>query len=494
MTVGLTISRLINVTVNLQALAAASVNFDTCLVLGTSSVIDTVERKRVYSTLAAVEADFGGSAEEYLAAVRWFGQSPQPNSLTIGKWAKTATNGRLVCGSLPAAYQSASAWTGITAGAFKIGIDGGAAADVTGMNFSAQTTMSGIAVVITTKLTGATCTYDAVNNRFIITSATTGASSAISFLAAPASGTDISATMLGRSTSSGAYVANGIAAETALAAVTLFNTNYSDQWYGLVIPAAADSDHLAVAAFIEGTTAPHLYGLTQSEAATLNSGDTTNISYLLQQAAYNHTVSQYSSSDPYAVMSLFAKMLTVNWTANNTALTAMYKTEPGVTAETLSETQATNVASYNANVFVKYNNSTSIIQYGVCASGQFIDTIIGSDWLKSAIQTNVYNILYQSATKIPQTDSGMHQLATAIESACAQGVTNGLLAPGTWSGSGFGQIKTGDWLPKGYYVYAPPVSSQSATSRAARVSVPFQVAAHLAGAVHTANIQINLAS
>jgi hypothetical protein len=68
------------------------------------------------------------------------------------------------------------------------------------------------------------------------------------------------------------------------------------------------------------------------------------------------------------------------------------------------------------------------------------------------------------------------------------------MAPGIWTGSAFGQINTGDYLPKGFYVYQPPISSQSSTDRAARKSVPFQIAAVLGGAVHSASVAINVAS
>jgi hypothetical protein len=88
----------------------------------------------------------------------------------------------------------------------------------------------------------------------------------------------------------------------------------------------------------------------------------------------------------------------------------------------------------------------------------------------------------------------MHILATIIEADMAQGVNNGLLAPGIWTGDSFGQITTGDYLPKGYYVYQPDIAAQSSTSRADRISVPFQVAAVLGGAVHSASVAINVVS
>jgi hypothetical protein len=141
---------------------------------------------------------------------------------------------------------------------------------------------------------------------------------------------------------------------------------------------------------------------------------------------------------------------------------------------------------------VNFSNSTAIIVNGKVASGQFIDTIYGIDWLANYIQTNLYNLLYQTPTKVPQTDPGTHLLVTNIEASCAQAVTNGLLAPGNWTSNGFGTLQQGDFLSKGYYVYAPPVATQSASDRSARKSVPIQVAAKLAGAIHTVNVLVNV--
>jgi len=135
-------------------------------------------------------------------------------------------------------------------------------------------------------------------------------------------------------------------------------------------------------------------------------------------------------------------------------------------------------------VYVAYDNDTTIIEPGKVASGQFIDTITDVDWFVSDLQTTLFNVLYTSPTKIPQTDAGNHVLLTNIEQVCGQAITNGTGAPGQWNSAGFGTLNQGDFLPKGFYVYAPPISSQSQADRAARISVPFQVALKLAGAIH----------
>lgn len=596
----LPISRLINVSVSLAAQAAQGQNLNALLILGTSTVIDVTTRIRSYTTIAQVATDFGTTAPEYLAAVLWFEQNPQPTQLYIGRWANAASSGQLFGGPLTVAQQVIALWTAVTAGGFLIYVDGVPQA-VTGLNFSAAANLNAVAASIQTVLaglsSGSTVVWNSTFNRFEFKSGTTGTASSVSFVspstavgnfaftgnpsgsdsitlngttvtfvtgtpsgnqvkilgsqaltiasllsflqasadaqivkftysvvgstlyvvaATPGTGGnaltiakssavisvsgatlsgavagDISAMLIATNTvGNGAYTSNGIASETAVAAVTLFDTKFGQQWFAVTVPAAVDSDHSAIAAYIEGAANYHFYGVTTQEAAVLTPGDTTSIPYVLQQAAYNRTAVQYSSSNQYAVVSLLARILTTNYSGNNTVITLMYKQEPGITAENLNSTQIAALEAKNCNVFVAYNNNTAIIETGICPSGQFIDTVIGSLALAVQIQTAVYNVLFTSTTKIPQTDAGTHLMTTAIAQICAHYVQNGWLAPGVWTGAGFGQLNTNDFMPSGFYIFAPSVTTQTAAVRATRVSVPIQVAAKLAGAIHDVSVSI----
>jgi hypothetical protein len=488
----LPVSNLVNVQVNLASSPAQAQSLSDLLVLGSSNVIDTQERMRSYSSAASVAADFGSTAPEYLAALAWFGQSPQPTNLYIGRWAQTATSGKLVCATISAAAQAIANWTAITSGSFDVTIDGTLKA-VSLLNFSAATNLNAVASDITTGLAGVgTCVWNATYQRFEFTSATTGLTSSVSFLSPTGTGTDISGMLAGLSTSSGAYSVAGIAAETAISAATLFDSTFGQKWYALFVCGAADTDHLAIAAYIEAANTKHAYGVSHQEAGALVASDTTNISYQLHLLDYRKTLSQYSSSSLYAMVSLLARILTTDYTANNTVITLMYKQEPGVVAEYVNASQLAALAGFNCNVFVEYDNNTAIIQNGVVASGDFIDTIFGADWLAIGIQNAYFNALYTSPTKIPQTDEGGHILATVIEAECAAGVKNGLLAPGTWTQAGFGALNYGDFLSKGYYVYRPSMNTQNPTDRAARKDVTTQVAAKLAGAIQTGDVILNI--
>ncbi len=486
----LPVSRIVTVSVQLTPAGAQAQTLSNLLLLGISTVIDTVERTRDYLSLSAVAADFGTTAAEYLAAQRWFGQSPQPTKLTIGRWINAAASGGLRCAPISAANQLLSAWTGISAGGFTFTKDGGSPTNVTGLNFAGATNLNAVAALIQAAMTGVTVVWNATYQRFEFTSVTTGASSSISFLTPPSGGTDISGQLAGLVSSSGAYVFQGQASETALECVVLMDLQLGQKWYGLVVPAAVDADHTAIAGFIEGSGNKHVYGLTTSEAGVLVAVTTSDIASVLKAAAYSRTLTQFSSTDAYAVMSAMARMLTTDFNGSNTVITLKFKQEPGVVAENLNSNQVQAAENKNANMFILYDNETAILEQGVMASGVFFDIVTGTDWLATQIQKEVYNRLYTSPTKIPQTDQGMQLLTTAVAAVCAQGVINGLIAPGVWQSTGFGTLNLGDFMASGYYIFAPLVATQNSANRAARMAVPIQVAVKLAGAIHSASVAI----
>jgi len=597
----LPVSRLVNATITLTQSAAQSQNTSTLLILGTSNVIDPVSRFRTYEDITDLATDFGTNAEEYKAAVLWFEQAPQPASVMVGRWAKTAVAAQLFGATLSAAQQAIAAWTAVTTPAFSITING-SPYTISPASFAAATNLNGIAALIQTALAasvaGSTCVWNSTFQQFQITDGTTGVASTLSFASAPTasgsvtytvnpsasatvtlggtvvtfvsalttgnqvligatlaatlanavtflnqstdvnltkatysvnqagtalqvvyktagttgnaftlvasvgtvsgatlaggSGTDISGMLGMTSASSGAYVSQGIAAESALSAVTLFDQNYGQQWYAVTVPSAVDADHLLIAPYIEATTTKHYYGVSTQEAAVLVPGDTTSIAYQLKLAGYKKSCVHYSSSNAYSVVSYLARILTTDYTGNNTVITLKFKQEPGITPENINTTQANALESVNCNVFVAYDNDTAIIEQGVSCSGDYTDSVLGADNLAIDIQNAVFNLLYTTTTKIPQTDAGNHLILTTMEKVCAQYVSNGFLAPGTWNSSGFGTLSEGDYMPKGFYIFAPPIANQSQANRAARKSVAFQIAAKEAGAVHSADIAITV--
>lgn len=490
MSQGLSVSRLVTVQVNLSPLAPPTRGFGSLLIIGDSNVINVSERIRSYSDITGVTTDFGTSAPEFLAAQLYFGQTPRPGTLFIGRWAQSATSGFIEGAPLTLAQQMMSAWTVITAGAFDITIDSMAHV-LTGLNFSAQVNLNGVAAVITTALAGAgVCSWD--GTEFKITSTSTGVSSIVTYATSPIVGTDISA-LLKLTAATGLPPVVGAVAEQPVDAINVLQ-NLNNDWYGSMFASTVivtDDQHVENAAFIQALEITRIYGVTIIDTRVLDASFSNDLASRLMALGYTRTCPQYSPN-PYAVASIFGRAFSVDFTANRSTITLMYKQEPGVNPENLTNTQADTLKAKRCNVFVEYNNTTSILQYGVMSGPAYFDEIHGLDWFQNAVQNAIYTLLYTTTTKIPQTDAGSNQIVNEIGNVCEQAVSNGLVAPGQWNGDSFGQLLTGQFLKNGYYTYAEPMALQSQADRDSRVAPPITTAIKLAGAIQEVNVITNV--
>ncbi|MCC8364917.1 DUF3383 domain-containing protein [Xenorhabdus sp. PB61.4] len=484
---GLPISSIVNVKINMAPRAASSRNFGSLLIVGGSDVINTHERLRYYTDIEGVGADFGMDTPEYQAAALYYSQSPQPIDLYIGRWAKTQVYAALRGAVLSRAEQAMSRFTVITDGAFKLPIDGKDTL-ITGIDFSKETNLNGVAERVAEKLKNASVRWDSISSRFTVSLQTSGK---LGYVTRSDSGSYIG-DILKLDADSGATAIDPTEPETIAEAVKALG-EVSGAWYGLVIAdnTLSDRDVTSVGRYIESASVSRIYGHTVTKTDVLDPDVVTDIGSQLKGAFLSRTLWQYSSQ-PYAIASLFGRMFTVNFQGNRTTITLKFKQEPAVSAELLTATQANALKAKNGNVFVHYNNDTAIVQEGVMANGTFIDERHGLDWLQNYVQTNLYNLLYTSTTKIPQTDEGVTQLLANVEQSLAQGVTNGLIAPGIWGGDSFGALNRGEMLTKGYYTYAQPIVEQVQAEREKRKAPVIQCAIKLAGAVHFADVIINV--
>lgn len=708
----LSVSNLVRVTINLSPLAAAVRSFGVLMVAGDSDVISAAERFRTYTSIEGVTADFGVDAPETKAAELYFGQTPQPSTIMIGRWVRVDSSAENLGGILSSSEQTLANWTAISSGGMVIVIDG-VTKTLSGLDFSGATNLNGVASIITTALSGAgTCVWN--GSYFAIISATAGAGNAaqgsitldtnpsygvkasgtitlsgqptngdtvtikgtvVTFVSGTPSGnqvqisvvddlgtavnlqnflqasvdvnlaantyntigliTTISARLYGTAGNaygllksgvniavSGATLAGGvnpdtvtvngapitfvpsgsasysvIVGPTALAtaanlqqflaasvdtsiddatyvtvgtvitvtakvlgtagnAFTLAKSsthislsgatlsggtvpssvgyatagsgtdisgqtklnaansqalvagfdaespvecaailaNKSAAWYGLMFQASVqptDDQAVDVATFINAQSIKRIYGVTITNTNVLSALVTTDLASRFKALGYKQVFCQYSQN-AYAIASFFGRGFTVDFTAQNTTITLMFKQEPGVVGEDLDFTEAATLQDKRCNVFVDYVNDTTIIQYGVMSGPAYFDEVHGLDWLQNALETANYNVLYLSQTKVPQTDAGSNQLTNASDAVCGQAVNNGLLAPGTWNGPSFGELKTGQYLKNGYYIFMPSFATQSQSDRDARKAPPMQIAVKLAGAIQEVDILVSV--
>lgn len=477
----LPVSRVVNVAVEMSPTAAALRNFGSCLILGDSDIIDTDERIRLYSSISDIATDFGISSREYLAAQAFFSQSPQPTQVYIGRWAKSATAGRLRGRTLSSAEQDISLFTAITTGTLSLTIDG-ASKSMASIDLSAETNLNGVASQISSALeVSGSCAW--TGERFVITSATTGTSSTVA-----TTDTGTLSSLMGFAGSATSVA--GVAAESLASAITAL-LDYNTWYMVCVAPDASDDSIVEAAGLIEAASPSRMIGFTTQNSTEIDSTASSTLGSRLKGLGYNRTILVYSSDSPVAAASVFGRMATINFEGSNTTLTLKFKQLPGVTAENLRSSQAEALKSHNVNAFCAYQNDTSILQEGITSGGWFIDETHGLDWLQNRVETDLWNLLYTSK-KVGQDEPGATAIVSCVNKSLEQGVTNGLIAPGVWNGDAFGALESGDTLSTGYYVYIQPFDEQSQSDREARKAPPIQIAVKLKGAVHFINVTITV--
>lgn len=480
----LPVSSVVSVTVDMAPRAAQLRNFGAALIIGATDVIDVSERIRTYasSEIDTIATDFGTTSPEYLAAQAFFSQSPQPSEVQIGRWAKTATNGLIRGRILSTSEQEIGKFQSIDSGAFDVTIDG-SVVNVTGVVLTECSNLNAVASAVTAKLNSkGTCLWD--GQRFVIKSATTGTTSTVSTV----TNTGLSVVM---GLEAGTTMVGGAQAETLIEAITAMLDRPS--WYMAFVAADYETDDaVAAAGLIEAASPTRIIAFTSMDTNELDAQKTDTLGAQLKALGYNHSLVMYSSTNAQAAASVLGRMSTVDFQGANTTITLKFKQCPGVVAENLTTQQANALRDKNVNVFAAYDNDTSILQEGIMSGGWFIDERHGLDWLQNQVQTDLWNLLYTSTTKVGQDEAGATALVSTCNRSLDRGVTNGLIAPGVWNGSAVGSLNTGDTLSTGYYVYIQPMDEQAQSDREARKAPPIHIAVKLRGAIHFVDVAITV--
>lgn len=129
-------------------------------------------------------------------------------------------------------------------------------------------------------------------------------------------------------------------------------------------------------------------------------------------------------------------------------------------------------------------------------NGKYTDEAVADLWLKRQLEVQLFNVLRQTNTKVPQTETGITALKTVAEKVMQMHVDNGSLGVGLkWqSVERFGDPEDFDRniTEKGYFVYTKPIAEQDQVEREARIAPLMQIAGKRAGAVHHADVIVVL--
>lgn len=134
--------------------------------------------------LSDVGAYFGTASDEYKLAGNYFTADSNGTKKPSTLWFYKKVDAAEAAWIRGSALNDLTRLTAITAGAFSIKVDG-TTINVSGLNLSSQTSFSGCASAIQTKLAagvaGTTCTWDSSFKAFVITSPTVGTTGSVEF-------------------------------------------------------------------------------------------------------------------------------------------------------------------------------------------------------------------------------------------------------------------------------------------------------------------------
>lgn len=188
-----------------------------------------------------------------------------------------------------------------------------------------------------------------------------------------------------------------------------------------------------------------------------------------------------------------SRLLSTVFTGSNTTSTMNLKTLRGVLPDlSLTQTLIEKAKLAGADVYPSIQGVPAVLSFG---ANEFVDNVYNLLAFVGDIQISEFNVLKQTATKIPQTEGGMDQLKGAARRVCDQYVRNGFVSPGEWnSPNTFGNQEEFflNIQQFGYYIYSEPIALQLPAEREERIAPLIQIAIKLAGAVHSANIIINV--
>ena len=459
--------------------------------------LSSASRYRIYSDSGSVATDFGTASKAYDFALSFFGTSPNATNaggfLVIGYWRGAEETLLATSASLNGAQLSEASVVGglqqVADGTLTVDVDGVPEA-LTGLDFQSATTLAAIVDVIDAELTGATASIS--DQRVVITSDTSGASSTVTFASDPGTGTFIGQT-LALTTGSGGFLTQGAAAETLtaetkLAAITELFAHVKFRG-AMFIDNPTDEESKALA---EWGQANDVLQYDVFDSADNLLVDPTNVVWDIKLSSLTNYRMLYSKAgNRKLAASYMARAHTVNFAAENSALT-MHLKELSVAAEEYTQTQVNQAQIVGLDLYTTIKLTPALLTSG--ANG-FTDERFNLIAFVDFLQIDMYNLLKQTSTKIPQTTRGVNQLIDQAEKTTLQFVRAGVFAPGTWSSPDtFGDLETfrRGISNNGFYWLAGSLAAQAQNSREARQSPVLQGAVKLAGAIHSVDIIVNV--
>lgn len=312
----------------------------------------------------------------------------------------------------------------ITAGTLTLTL-GADTATLTGLDFSAATSLSDIATIIQTAIraesgdawAAATVAYSSLFDAFTITTGTEGVEVGIDY----AEGTVADALNLTEAT--GAVLSPGLDAMTEtenMQAVLDLTENFvcfTTVWN------ATKTEVLNLAEWASGKGVAYLFVFHDDSQNNLQANNNSTIAAAVKAANLGATAGVYGALE-YAAM-ILGTAASIDWDRRQGVITFAFKSQDGVPANVIKGVDATNLKAQGLNFMGDYatRNDNFVFMYpgNMFGSWDWIDTYLNACWLNNALQVAIMAGFNQTP-RVPYNDEGY----TLVRSWCLDPIKRGL--------------------------------------------------------------------
>lgn len=390
---------IVSVNISRQSTSVARASFGVFGIIAefaTNKTTTTFARTRYYASLAEMTADGWGVYDPvYMAAQKVFSQNPKVERILVGR----KDSGDLSFAAALAAIQNeednwymftyVDAFTStltmsadfVTGNSIVMTINGVALGAVS-WSTNQQTTMGLLKTAIEAGITGATFTVGSTPFR--------------------------TATLV----VAGKRATVSMAVTGGASQPTMTYTEASD---------IVDQDIKDIAAWTE--TEQKMYTYNASAAAIYDAGSTSDIAYFLKAQGYTRTFGVFYKDS--AVSNIESAWAGEALPYDPGSQTWAFKQLAGVSAYGITAAQRTAILAKNINIYTT-TAGVDITEEGKVASGEYIDIIIGLDWLQANLQEEVFSNLV-NIRKIPYDDTGITMIAGIVQGVLESAVNAGIL-------------------------------------------------------------------
>jgi len=178
-----------------------------------------------------------------------------------------------------------------------------------------------------------------------------------------------------------------------------------------------------------------------------------------KQAGVRYCFIEYHTDNAYAGLQTAALFARVNYSADNSTITAFGKRKPGLQALDLRTSEYMQLIEKGAVFYTQVeageavDNGRVLNPYTTSAFGETIADVVDTEACVNAMIVSKYNYLMNATTKRPQTPAGQAGAIDAVAQVCEQFYRNGFLGPREYVDTETGETQIAE---HGYVILTRP--------------------------------------